>query len=182
MAATSKAQCVKCEKNSGILTCDGCLEKLCRRCFNDHRQDLSKELDNVVYEHDMLKQQLETTENDCHHFFKQIDKWKKDSIDKINQLADQCRTDIVKLLDKNKDRLMDRFLKITNRVRKGRDDEDYDERDLSKWMDDLKELKDELIESSNFRVEEDKQQSSWIQKIRVHEAFRDQRKAKDGKL
>ncbi|CAF1341546.1 unnamed protein product [Didymodactylos carnosus] len=181
MAATSKAPCAKCEKNSGITTCDGCLEKFCRRCFNDHRQDLSKELDNVVYEHDMLKQQLETPkENDSHRLLKQIDKWKEDSIGKINQLADQCRTDVVKLLDKNKDRLIDRFLKITNRVRKGRDDEDYDERDLSKWMDNLKELKNELIELSNFHVEEDKQQSSWIQKIRVHDDFRDQAKAKAG--
>ncbi|CAF1522034.1 unnamed protein product, partial [Didymodactylos carnosus] len=179
MATTSKAQCAKCEKNSGILTCDGCLEKFCRRCFNDHRQDLSKQLDNVVYEHDMLKQQLEMpNENDSHRLLKQIDKWKEDSIRKINQLADQCRTDVVKLLHKNKDRLIDRFLKITNRVRKGRDDEDYDERDLSKWMDNLKELKNELIEPSNFRVEEDKQQSSWIQKIRVHDDFHDQ--AKDG--
>ncbi|CAF1097502.1 unnamed protein product [Didymodactylos carnosus] len=179
MAATSKVPCAKCEKNSGILTCDGCLEKLCRRCFNNHRQDLSKELDNVVYQHDMLKQQLEMpNENDSHRLLKQVDKWKNDSIDKINHLAGQCRTDLVKLLDKNKDRLTDRFLKITNRVRKGRDDDDYDERDLSKWMNELKELKDELIEPSNFRVEENKQQSSWIQKIRVHEDFRDQ--AKDG--
>ncbi|CAF0804198.1 unnamed protein product [Didymodactylos carnosus] len=181
MAATSKVQCAKCEKNSGILTCDGCLEKLCRRCFNDHRQDLSKELDNVVYEHDMLKQQLETPyENDSHRLLKQIDTWKKDSIDKINHLAGQCQSEVVKLLDKNKDRLTDRFVKITNRVRKGRDDEDYDERDLSKWMNELKEIEDELIEPSNFRVEEDKQQSSWIQKIRVHEDFRDQAKATDG--
>ncbi|CAF1034058.1 unnamed protein product [Didymodactylos carnosus] len=181
MAAASKAKCAKCEKNSGILTCDGCLERLCRRCFNNHRQDLSKQLDNVVYEHDMLKQQLETpNENDSHRLLKQIDRWKKDSIGKINQLADQCRTDVLKLLHKTKDRLIDRFLKITNGVRKGRDDEDYDERDLSKWMDNLKELKNELIEPSNFRVEEDKQQSSWIQKIRVHDDFRDQAKAKDG--
>ncbi|CAF1478475.1 unnamed protein product [Didymodactylos carnosus] len=179
MAATSKAQCAKCEKNSGILTCDGCLEKFCRRCFNDHRQDLSKELENVVYEHDMLKQQLEMPNaNDSHRLLKQVDKWKNGSIDKIHRLAGQCRTDLVKLLNKNKDRLTDRVLKITNRVRKGRDDEDYDERDLSKWMNELKELKDELIEPSNVRVEEDKQQSSWIQKIRVHEDFRDQ--AKDG--
>ncbi|CAF1278487.1 unnamed protein product [Didymodactylos carnosus] len=179
MAATSKAQCAKCEKNSGILTCDGCLEKFCRRCCNDYRQDLSKELDNVVYEHDMLKQQLEMPNaNDSHRLLKQVDKWKNGSIDKIHLLAFQCRTDLIKLLDKNKDKLTDRFLKITNRVRKGRDDEDYDERDLSKWMNELKELKDELIEPSNVRVEEDKQQSSWIQKIRIHEDFRDQ--AKDG--
>ncbi|CAF4290295.1 unnamed protein product, partial [Didymodactylos carnosus] len=55
---------------------------------------------------------------------------------------------------------------MTSRVRKGRDDEDYDERDLSKWMAGLKELKYELIKPSNFCVEEDEQQPSWIQKIR----------------
>ncbi|CAF1268882.1 unnamed protein product [Didymodactylos carnosus] len=170
MTTASNVQCTKCVKNTGIATCDGCLAKLCRRCFNDHRQELSEELDNVVYQHDILKQELETpNKNDSHQLLKQIDEWKKDSIDKINQLAEQCRTDVVKLLNKNKDGLIERFRKISNRVRKGRDDEDYVERDLSKWMADLKELKDELIRPSNFRIEEDKQQSPWIQKISVHQ-------------
>ncbi|CAF1110292.1 unnamed protein product [Didymodactylos carnosus] len=182
MANASNVQCTKCTKNAGITTCDGCLAKLCRRCFNDHRQDLSKEFDNVVYEHDMLKQELETpNKNYSHHLLKQIDDWKKDSIDKINQLADLCRTDVVKLLDKNKNQLTDRFRKISNKLRKGRDDEDYVERDLNKWMTDLKDLKDELIKPSNFRVEEDNQRSPWIQKIRVHEDFYDPAKVEDGK-
>ncbi|CAF1315493.1 unnamed protein product [Didymodactylos carnosus] len=180
MATVSKVQCTKCVKNSAITACEGCSSKLCRRCFNDHRQDLSKELDNVVYEHDMLKEPLETpNENDSHRLLKQIDQWKKDSIDKVNQLADQCRTDVVKLLDKNKAELIDRFRKMTSRVRKGQDDEDYDERDLSKWMAALKELKDELIKPSNFFVEEDKQQPSWIQKIRVCENVPEQAQLKD---
>ncbi|CAF1073097.1 unnamed protein product, partial [Didymodactylos carnosus] len=88
----SESPCTKCAKNAGITTCDGCLAKFCRRCFNDHRQDLSKELDNAVYEHDILKQELEMpNKNNSHHLLKQIDEWKKDSIDKINQLADECR-------------------------------------------------------------------------------------------
>ncbi|CAF1532860.1 unnamed protein product, partial [Didymodactylos carnosus] len=180
MATASKVQCTKCAKNSAITACEGCSSKLCRRCFNDHRQDLSKELDNIVYEHDMLKEQLETpNENNSHRLLKQIDQWKKDSIDKVNQLADQCRTDVVKLLDKDKDERIDRFRKMTSRVRKGQDDEDYDERDLSKWMTALKELKDELIKPSNFCVEEDKEQPSWIQKIRVRENVPEQVKMKD---
>ncbi|CAF0867144.1 unnamed protein product [Didymodactylos carnosus] len=104
MAATSTAQCAKCEKGCGILTCDRCLEKFCRGCFNDHRQGLSKQLDNVVYEHDMFKQHLETpNENISHRLLKQIDKWKKDFISKINQLADQYRTVHEDFLDQAKD-------------------------------------------------------------------------------
>ncbi|CAF1028787.1 unnamed protein product [Didymodactylos carnosus] len=180
MSTASRVQCIKCTKNASITTCHGCLAELCRRCFNDHRQDLSKELDHVVYEHDMVKQQFETpNKNDSHRLLKQIDELEKDSTDKINQLAERCRIDVVKLLDKNKDQLIDRFRKISNSIRKGRDDEDYVERDLSKWMAGLKELKDELIKPSNFRVEEDKQQSPWIQKIRVSEDFHDQAKVKD---
>ncbi|CAF1544474.1 unnamed protein product [Didymodactylos carnosus] len=182
MATSSKVQCRKCAKNAGITTCDGCLAKFCSRCFIIHRQDLSKELDDVVYEHDILKQELEIpNKSNSHHLLKQIDEWKKDSIDKINQLADECRTDVVKLLDKNKDQLIDSFRKISNRVRKGRDDEDYDERDLSKWMTELKQLKDELIKPSNFRIEEDKQRSPWIQKIRVREDFHEQAKVENVK-
>ncbi|CAF1226003.1 unnamed protein product, partial [Didymodactylos carnosus] len=68
------------------------------------------------------------------------------------------------------------FRKISNRVCKGRDDEDYVERDLSKWMADLKELKAQLNKPSTVRIEEDKQQSPWIRKIRVREDIHDQAK------
>ncbi|CAF0834339.1 unnamed protein product [Didymodactylos carnosus] len=182
MATGPKVQCTKCTKNAAIIACEGCSAKFCRQCFNGHRQDLSKELDNITYEHDMFKQQLEGPKADGpHRLLKQIDEWKKDSVNKINQLADQCRTDVVKLLDKNKEQLVHRFRKITNSVRKGRDDEDYDERDLIRWMSQLKELKDELIRPSNVRVEEDRQTSPWIQKIRISEGVLEQVKINEGK-
>ncbi|CAF1376752.1 unnamed protein product [Didymodactylos carnosus] len=138
------------------------------------------ELDQFVYEHDMLKQQLETpNENEPHHLLKQIDEWKKDSINKINQLADQCRADVNQLLDKNKDQLINRFRKITNETRKGQKDDDYDERDLNMWMTQIKELKDELTKQSNICIAVDKQQSEWIKKIKVQEASLQQANAED---
>ncbi|CAF1369725.1 unnamed protein product [Didymodactylos carnosus] len=183
MATASIVRCTKCAKNAGTITCEGCSAKFCRRCFDNHRQDLSKELDNIVYEHDMLKQELEKpNENGTHPLLKQIDNWRKESIDKINQLADRCRTDVVKLIDDNKNQLVDRFRKITNTIRDSRSDENYDDRHLKMWITQLKELKDELIKPSNVHVEVDKQQPSWIQKIIVREGSHQQEEVNDSKL
>ncbi|CAF0744888.1 unnamed protein product [Didymodactylos carnosus] len=183
MATASIVRCTKCAKNAGTVACEGCSAKFCPRCFNNHRQHLSKELDNIVYEHDILKQELEKpSEDETHPLLRQIDNWRKESIDKINQLADRCHTDVVKLIGDNKNQLADAFRKLTNTIRDGRSEEDYDERHLNMWITQLKELKDNLIKLSNVHVEVDKQQPSWIQKIIVRKDSHQQKEVKDSKL
>ncbi|CAF0905755.1 unnamed protein product [Didymodactylos carnosus] len=167
MPNPSKIPCRKCVKNTGILTCEGCSNKLCGKCFNEHRQELSKELDNVVYEHDTLKQQLETTNQlSSHPLFKQIDQWQKDAIDKINTLAEHSRNAVEKVLNDNKVELINRVQTITDELRKGRNDEDYVETDLEEWLEQLKQLQQQLVKPSNISLIEEKQ-TSWINKINI---------------
>ncbi|CAF1649938.1 unnamed protein product, partial [Didymodactylos carnosus] len=134
----SKVACAKCVKGVGILACEGCLKKFCMKCTTEHRQELERELDNIVYEHDTLKQHLQTIDDNMSHpLLKQIDEWKKAATNKINFLAEEVHNDVIELLKQNKAALRDRFQKLTVEITNGRDDAAYVETDLDTWMAEL---------------------------------------------
>jgi uncharacterized Fe-S cluster-containing radical SAM superfamily protein len=101
MASSSKAPCATCgNKGIGIFRCEGCLQVFCRKHLNEHRDLLSHQLDEIVLEHDSLQQSIvenKETQNNQHPVLRQIDKWEKDSIRKIQQLAEEARQQLKEL-------------------------------------------------------------------------------------
>jgi hypothetical protein len=101
MASSSsslKAPCATCaNKAAGIYRCEGCLNVFCRKHLNDHRDLLSHQLDEIVLEHDTLHQTIVETkvkQNNQHPLLKEIDQWEKNSIMKIQQLAEEARQQV----------------------------------------------------------------------------------------
>jgi len=101
MASLSKAPCATCgNKAVGIFRCEGCLQVFCRKHLNEHRDLLSHQLDEIVLEHDTLQQTIvenKSTKNNQHPVLKQIDEWEKNSIRKIQQLAEEARQQLKEL-------------------------------------------------------------------------------------
>jgi len=58
-SSTKKTPCVadSC-KSLGILKCEGCSQIFCRKHVNEHRDELSHQWDEIVLEHDTLKQKI----------------------------------------------------------------------------------------------------------------------------
>lgn len=50
--------CFKCKKANAILKCGGCSNDFCYNDFGNHRQELSKELDQTETTRDVLRQNL----------------------------------------------------------------------------------------------------------------------------
>jgi hypothetical protein len=102
MASLSKAPCATCgNKAVGIFRCEGCLQVFCRKHLNEHRDLLSHQLDEIVLEHDTLQQTIvenKSTKNNQHPVLKQIDEWEKNSIRKIQQLAEEARQQVKELI------------------------------------------------------------------------------------
>jgi len=88
-------------KGIGIFRCEGCLQVFCRKHLNEHRDLLSHQLDEIVLEHDSLQQSIvenKDTQNNQHPVLRQIDKWEKNSIQKIQQLAEEARQQVKELI------------------------------------------------------------------------------------
>jgi hypothetical protein len=104
MASTSstKIPCATCgDKNAGIFRCEGCLAVFCRKHSNEHRDLLSQQLNEIIHDHDTLQQSIleKKSQNGYgHHLITQIDKWEKNSIEKIHQTAEEVRQRIEELL------------------------------------------------------------------------------------
>ncbi len=102
----TRAPCATCDnKGVGIFKCEGCSQIFCRKHVNEHRENLSHQLDEIVLEHDTLQQTLaEQNDQDTnrHSLLRQIEEWEKDSIIKIQQAAEETRKQVEKLTSSQK--------------------------------------------------------------------------------
>ena len=87
---TGKGRCITCGKEKSSVRCEGCLELFCYNHLTDHRQELSKQLDEIEIDRDLFRQTL-TEQTNKHPLIKQINKWEEDSIRIIRQTANQWK-------------------------------------------------------------------------------------------
>ena len=151
VSTTSKKRCVTCEKNGGILICDGCQQSFCGKHVMEHRDKLGVQLDCLVQEHDLMKLQVELMSTN-HVLFKQIDQWEKESIMKIQDAANHARENLRKILGQSKQRFSKRFDDIREDFQASRVADDYSENDLTQWTNDLKTLKKEIESPDEIEI------------------------------
>jgi hypothetical protein len=91
--AAKKSPCATCEKNTGIFTCGGCTQAFCTKHANEHRQMLGKQMDEVVFEHDQLRQNINEQKDEIDQCpsMKEIDEWERRSIENISRAAENAR-------------------------------------------------------------------------------------------
>jgi hypothetical protein len=164
-----KKPCSKCDKGSGIFTCDGCQQSFCRKHSDEHRQELATLMDNVGQEHDVLQRDI-NREAGVHPLLSRIDAWERESIDKIQQVANQARVDLNQLINQKKQELKTTMTKLTNELQSSRESEDYTELDLKKWIDQLNDFRQDLAQSINTYLIEEEDQRSVIRLIKVKNA------------
>ncbi len=103
-SSTAKAPCATCDsKGVGIFKCEGCGQVFCRKHVIEHRDVLSQQLDEIVLEYDTLRQTItENKDKPNHHhnhpLMIEIDKWEKESIEKIRQTAHEARQQVNALI------------------------------------------------------------------------------------
>ncbi|CAF0746965.1 unnamed protein product [Didymodactylos carnosus] len=133
-----------------------------------NRLELVTQLDHVVYEHDLIQQQLQAKDQNSYHtLFNQINKWQTESINKIKQAGEEARQSIRQLLDEHKEQLTKDLRRLIDELRKGKKSEDFVETDLDRWKHDVQKLKEELQMPSSI-ILETKKSPSWITMIKVN--------------
>jgi hypothetical protein len=167
-AAVVKKPCNKCDKGSGVTTCDGCQQSFCIKHVIEHRQELATHLEDIGQEHDLLRRDL-TQDNAVHPLLTYIDEWEQESITKIQVAAEAARADLRLLLDQEKTGLKTVVDKMTNEMQSCRELDDYTEIDLHRWAEELKEFRQLLQRQITAEIVEDENRSTAIQMIRIRE-------------
>ena len=153
-ATTGKSHCAICGKERRTVLCDGCLQTFCYNHLNDHRQELSKQLDEVEVTRDLFRQSLteQTSQPRKHTLMKEIDEWERDSIKKIQDTAEEARQQLFHHITGHIQDIETRLSELTDQLRTSRQDNDFIETDLHQWKEELQRLKEELSKPPNITL------------------------------
>lgn len=167
MASDSQQRsCTKCQ--NGIATCSGCSKRFCLPHFTEHRQELDKRMDEVVREHSLIRTAFKPQWT-MDHLLTRIDEWESISIKKIQDTAQQARTDLEACFDCTKNRLIDSLGNMAMELRSNQESTIYTEKELDRWMRQLIELRKTVENPPNINMVEDESTCSSIRMIKVVE-------------
>jgi hypothetical protein len=168
---TGKARCVTCGKEKSSFKCGGCSQEFCFNHLADHKQELTKQFDEIEVSRDLFRQTLteQMTDSSKHPLIQQIDKWERDSIEKIRQTAEESRQLILEHTREYAANLEDKLNKLTDMLRQSRHENDFNETDLRQFQAELTGLAKELAESSNISTRQDP--TPLITKISINVAL-----------
>lgn len=166
-SSTGRSRCVICEKEKSAVRCEGCLQIFCRTHFNNHCEQLSQQLDEIELSRDLFRQSFNEQINDPekHVLIRQIERWRKQSIDLIEKTAKQCREELLEHVNGHFKRIEGNLSKLTEEMRNVRKENDFNESDLKSLKEKLMKLEKDLETIGNVCLEHDS--SAFIKKISV---------------
>jgi chromosome segregation ATPase len=155
--AAGKARCVTCGKEKSSYKCGGCSREFCFNHLADHKQELSKQFDEIEVNRDLFRQTLteQTTNPQKHALIQQIDQWERDSIKKIRQTADEARQLALENTVRHITELETKLNELTDQLRQSRQENDFNEIDLHQFQEELVRLTKALAKPSNVSIRQD---------------------------
>jgi len=155
--ATGRNHCVTCGKEKATFKCGGCSQEYCFNHLADHKQELSRQLDDVIVNRDLFRQTLteHISKSQKHELIQQIDQWERDSIKQIQKIAEEARQVVFKHTTEHIRELETKLNKLTEQLRQSREENDFFETDLCRWNNELACLTQELAKPSNINIRQD---------------------------
>lgn len=153
MAATIPRSCVKCNKNGGILLCNGCNQYLCFEHVNQHKNEIEQNFEDLIRDEDQFEKDL-SSKDDKHLLFDQIDQWRKDSIEQIKEIAKKAKEDLRELLKQSNENLLKDLINLRKNIHLLKQSNDLSEIQLKKLTNQFHQFKSQidsfqLIKSTN---------------------------------
>jgi hypothetical protein len=152
-SAIERKPCVKCDKGFGKNLCGGCQQWFCKIHYNEHQEELTKEMDDITQKHDELHSHLTIESIDSENpLLVRINKWEQQSIDRIRAVANEARTDLKQALDQFKKEIKTSLSQVVDQLIPSRESEDYTEIELKRWMYQLESLKQRLLNPTQVEL------------------------------
>ena len=166
--ATGKSQCVTCKKEKAGYKCEGCGQYFCINHLLEHQRELGKELDEIEDHRNLFQQKIiETKANPQKQLLiQQVNQWEKNSIQKIQQTAENARQVLVKHTNRYISEIEMKLEQLTNQLKYNRQENDFNEIILNQLKQKFQELENELNTPSSVSIQQDGS-SSFINKLTV---------------
>jgi hypothetical protein len=164
--------CAICGKTAGNFTCRGCGQGFCANHVIEHRQILNKKLDEIIQEHDQLKESLIQGAGKLQPdlLVAEIDEWEKESHEIIRRMASEYRIQLRATVNKI---TTERLGPTTEELKKARENDTFVETNLNTWATKLETLKNEVTILHSINIKRDDYDKSCIPQLLVIETLDD---------
>ena len=165
----AQTKCFTCTKGKAMYKCEGCGQSFCFPHLADHNRQIAQALDDIEDYRNIFKQTLTQYQQqpDEHLFIKRINHWEQNSIQLIQQTAQQARDTIYEYINKRVAKIDMKLNTLTNEMREYRNENDFNEIHLKYLKFELNCLQEELDRSNDIEIKED---SILIRKLDVIKA------------
>lgn len=169
-SSINKSLCLMCNKKEAFFACRGCGQNFCEDHINEHHQSPVKQMDDFLNDHNQLQKMIENylKESRKHPLIQQIDKWERQSINKIQQAANDARTQILNVLSDHIINIKKSLENITEKLEEIQNNEKLSEVFLLQWKDTLDKLKNDLITPDTIKIRKDDDDIAFISKLVVN--------------
>ena len=167
--ARHQTKCLVCGKDKVAYQCPGCLEEFCIEHLVEHQQQLKEQLDYVENDRNLFLQTLldQISNPQKHSLIQQIHQWEESSIEKIEQTANEAKELVLKHTNEYMKKTETKLRKLTDEMRRIRDENNVSELNIDDLRRKLKELEEQLNQPENISIKIDSSSSSFINRICV---------------
>jgi hypothetical protein len=141
--ATNKNLCARCAKPKNTVKCAGCDKDFCLDDMIIHRQELSEQLGHTEDQFNQFAHDIEQESRNTHirPLMEQIDQWEQQSINKIQQAAEEIRHQLSSRVSSYDAELKLQLKRLSDKLVECRHENDYVDTDIHYYDEQLKLLK-----------------------------------------
>ncbi|CAF0764606.1 unnamed protein product [Adineta steineri] len=165
--ANNKTLCFTCNKEKITYPCEGCSQRFCLIHLTEHQKNLSDELNHIINDYDQFKQtineQKQNPQNDL--LIKEIDQWERNSIEIIQQKAQNCREVVIQYSQTFLDDIEKKFNGLSEQIKEIHGENEFNEINLNYLRNQLIKITEELNNPTNISIKEGSQ--SFINEISI---------------
>ncbi|CAF1009147.1 unnamed protein product [Adineta steineri] len=157
--ANNKRKCFTCDRENNTYTCEGCSKRFCSAHIPEHQQILIDEFNHISHDYNEFKERInEQKQNPQNHsLIKQIDQWETNSIEKVQQKAQDCREIVNEFLRTFINAIEMKFNDLNRQIQQLHKENDFNEINLNYLRNQLRKITEELNNPSNISIQQNSQ-------------------------
>ncbi|CAF0745606.1 unnamed protein product [Adineta steineri] len=157
--ASNKTQCFTYDKEKIAYSCQGCSKEFCSMDLAKHQQILNEKLDHIINDYNEFKQIMNEQKRnpEKHSLIKQIDQWEINSIEIIQEKAQECRDIFIKSSQTCIKDIEKKFKDLNEQIKQIHQDNEFNEMNLNYLTNQLIKMTEELNNPSKISIQQDSQ-------------------------
>ncbi|UJR16687.1 hypothetical protein I4U23_003587 [Adineta vaga] len=152
----TKSSCFLCNDETKKITyfCKGCSHEYCYEHLGKHRHELNNEFEFLINNYNQFQQSIfQKKQNPQNSYLiEKINQWENESIEKIQQIAKECRTTVMKYTKIITNNIEKKFYQLIQELKYIQKENEFNEIDLNLLKNQLTHIIEEFIDPTKISI------------------------------